>query len=164
MTVNNTNDFNAPEVEIVATNTSNDEGLEDVTALPFGHDAEEHRNQMQQAAKKGGYKIILIGTAAILALCVTVFSAAAVSSNNAIAHSFNFNAAPKSSKAKVTKSSKTPKASTQAPTQAPTPDCAVAIPVGCSAFSCPRFCLCESCPQYVIRCLDCQCSCAEAVC
>jgi hypothetical protein len=112
----NANDFNAPEVEIVATNTSNDEGLEDVTALPFGHDAEEYRssNQAGSVVNKRN-KIVLIVTAAILALCVTGFSAAAVSSNS-IARSFNTTPASKSSKAP-----KSSKASTNAPTTAPTP-------------------------------------------
>ena len=107
---NDFNDFKSPEVEIVATNTSNNEGLEEVTALPFGNDAEEYRsNQMQQAAKKGGYENILILITAILVLCVTGLSAAAVSSNNAIARS-SFLFATKSPNAKSTKAP-TPKSS-----------------------------------------------------
>eukprot|EP00984_Skeletonema_dohrnii_P022028 scaffold11143_cov59-Skeletonema_dohrnii-CCMP3373.AAC.1 len=115
MTVN-ANDFNTP-VEIVAHNLPNNEDLEDVTALPFGHDAEEYRssNQAGSVVNKRN-KIILIVTAAILALCVTGFSAAAVTSNN-IARSFSStpgsksSKAPKTTKAPVAKSSKPPKTS-----------------------------------------------------
>eukprot|EP00984_Skeletonema_dohrnii_P010063 scaffold3898_cov102-Skeletonema_dohrnii-CCMP3373.AAC.2 len=46
MTVN-ANDFNVPEVEVIATNTSYDEGLEDVTELPFSNDAEKYRSSNQ---------------------------------------------------------------------------------------------------------------------
>ena len=173
---------NAPEVEIVATNTSSDEGLEDVTALPFGHDAEEQHSSNQAGSVNKRNKIILIGTGIILLVCAVGYSAAAMSSSNAIAHSFNFNAAPKSSKAKVTKSSKTPKASTQAPTQAPTqastpaptqapappaptqapaPDCTPQLPAGCSPDVFCAVCACDACPKYVISASpDCLCSCA----
>eukprot|EP00984_Skeletonema_dohrnii_P014261 scaffold5971_cov111-Skeletonema_dohrnii-CCMP3373.AAC.6 len=130
MTVN-ANDFNAPDVEIVAHNLPNDEDLEDVTALPFGHDAEEYRssNQAGSVVNKRN-KIILIVTAAILVLCVTGFSADAVTSNN-IARSFNgapgskSSKAPKTTKAPVAKSTKAPSnASSKSPvaksTKAPT--------------------------------------------
>eukprot|EP00984_Skeletonema_dohrnii_P022979 scaffold12087_cov73-Skeletonema_dohrnii-CCMP3373.AAC.2 len=115
----NANDFNAPEVEIVATNTSNDEGLEDVTALPFGHDAEEQHSSNQAGSVNKRNKIILIGTGIILLVCAVGYSAAAMSSSNAIAHSFSSTPGSKSSKAP--KTTKAPVAkSTKAPSNAPT--------------------------------------------
>jgi hypothetical protein len=112
MMTSNANDNTNEDIEIVANVPSYDEGLDDVTELPFGGDEEYHSSNSSMFNSKRN-KLILVVIATILLLCVTGFSAAAVSRTNTV-RSFQYtypptSKAPKASKAPtIGKGSKAP--------------------------------------------------------
>eukprot|EP00574_Skeletonema_japonicum_P011664 CAMPEP_0201724484 /NCGR_PEP_ID=MMETSP0593-20130828/8227_1 /ASSEMBLY_ACC=CAM_ASM_000672 /TAXON_ID=267983 /ORGANISM="Skeletonema japonicum, Strain CCMP2506" /LENGTH=124 /DNA_ID=CAMNT_0048215761 /DNA_START=94 /DNA_END=468 /DNA_ORIENTATION=+ len=118
----NANDNHNDDIEIVANVPSYDEGLEDVTELPFGED-EEYRSSNSSMFNSKRNKLILVVIATILLLCVTGFSAAAVSRNNTIRSFQSTNSPSKASKApkssKAPQPSKAPKATIGKGSKAP---------------------------------------------
>lgn len=109
-------DFNPPQphsnVEIVVSNVASseanaEEGIGNVTELPFDNDAEVHSsNQATSKSDNDKSSKILIGAAALLLVCGTAFGAVALKSSNDLVSNLSSAAAPAPADSK---SSKAPK-------------------------------------------------------
>ena len=105
-------EFDAPEIEVVANTNIEVDGLEDLTELPYGD--EEDNYSYQTTSYFGGVfsqrKKVIVGLATILlVLCVTGFGAA-VAQRSSIVSNYQFTPAP--TKATKPPKSKTPKSKT----------------------------------------------------